>query len=135
MIRTNFIKSLVIATSLSVMGSNAYAADEKAGTADVDRVIAAVGVQTFKAPNGFTIKMDEQNHHLHKPVYVAEVSAEVSADPNAHAGHNPDRKSDKGKKSDSYTEAHSGHSPDRKSDKGKKSDPYADAHSGHNPDQ
>ena len=39
---------------------------EKAKSTDVDKVIAAVGGQTFKAPNGFTIKMDEKNHHLHK---------------------------------------------------------------------
>ena len=49
---------------------------EQAGTTDVDKVIAAVGGQTFKAPNGFTIKMDEKNHHLHKPVFVAEVRAD-----------------------------------------------------------
>ena len=36
---------------------------EKAKSTDVDKVIAAVGGQTFKAPNGFTIKMDEKNHH------------------------------------------------------------------------
>ena len=49
---------------------------EQAGTTDVDKVIAAVGGQTFKAPNGFEIKMDEKNHHLHKPVFVAEVRAD-----------------------------------------------------------
>jgi urea transport system substrate-binding protein len=49
---------------------------EQAGTTDVDKVIAAVGGQSFKAPNGFTIKMDEKNHHLHKPVFVAEVRAD-----------------------------------------------------------
>ncbi|KKW67416.1 branched-chain amino acid ABC transporter substrate-binding protein [Lampropedia cohaerens] len=46
---------------------------EKAGTTDVDAVIDAVGGQTFDAPNGFTIKMDETNHHLHKPVYIGEI--------------------------------------------------------------
>ena len=49
---------------------------EKAKSTDVDKVIAAVGGQTFKAPNGFTIKMDEKNHHLHKPVFVAEVRSD-----------------------------------------------------------
>ena len=49
---------------------------EKAKSTDVDKVIAAVGGQTFKAPNGFTIKMDEKNHHLHKPVFVAEIRAD-----------------------------------------------------------
>jgi len=46
---------------------------EKAKTTDVDKVIAAVGGQTFKAPSGFTLKMDETNHHLHKPVFIGEI--------------------------------------------------------------
>ena len=45
----------------------------KAKTTDVDKVIAAVNGQTFAAPNGFTIKMDEKNHHLWKPVFIGEV--------------------------------------------------------------
>ncbi len=49
---------------------------EKAKTTDVDKVIAAMGGQTFKAPDGFTIKMDEKNHHLHKPVFIGEVQAD-----------------------------------------------------------
>jgi len=49
---------------------------EKAKTTDVDKVIVAMGGQTFKAPDGFTIKMDEKNHHLHKPVFVGEVKAD-----------------------------------------------------------
>ena len=46
---------------------------EQAGTTDVDAVRQAVAGQTFVAPDGFTIKMDEKNHHLHKPVMIAEV--------------------------------------------------------------
>jgi len=46
---------------------------EKAKTTDVDAVIKAVAGQTFKAPSGFTLKMDETNHHLHKPVYIGEI--------------------------------------------------------------
>ncbi len=46
---------------------------EKAKTTDVDKVIAAVSGQTFKAPSGFTLKMDETNHHLHKPVFIGEI--------------------------------------------------------------
>ncbi len=46
---------------------------EKAKTTDVDPVINAVAGQTFKAPSGFTLKMDETNHHLHKPVYIGEI--------------------------------------------------------------
>ena len=48
---------------------------EKAKSTDVDKVIAAMAGQTFKAPDGFTIKMDEKNHHLHKPVFIGEVQA------------------------------------------------------------
>ena len=46
---------------------------EKAKSTDVDKVIAAMGGQSFKAPSGMTIKMDEKNHHLHKPVFIGEV--------------------------------------------------------------
>ncbi len=31
---------------------------EKAKSTDVDKVIAAMGGQTFKAPSGFTLEMD-----------------------------------------------------------------------------
>ncbi len=46
---------------------------EKAKSTDVDKVIAAMGGQTFKAPSGFTIEMDPKNHHLHKPVFIGEI--------------------------------------------------------------
>ncbi|HEX9290212.1 MAG TPA: urea ABC transporter substrate-binding protein [Anaeromyxobacteraceae bacterium] len=46
---------------------------EKAKSTDADKVIAAVGGQTFKAPSGFALKMDETNHHLHKPVFIGEI--------------------------------------------------------------
>jgi len=49
---------------------------EKAKSTDVDKVIAAMGGQTFKAPSGFVAKMDEKNHHLHKPVFIGEVKAD-----------------------------------------------------------
>jgi urea transport system substrate-binding protein len=49
---------------------------EKAGTTDTDKVIEAMAGQTFKAPNGFTITMDKENHHLHKPVFIGEVKAD-----------------------------------------------------------
>jgi urea transport system substrate-binding protein len=49
---------------------------EKAKTTDVDKVIAAMAGQTFKAPSGFVAKMDEKNHHLHKPVFIGEVKAD-----------------------------------------------------------
>jgi urea transport system substrate-binding protein len=49
---------------------------EKAKSFDTDKVIAAMAGQSFKAPDGFTIKMDEKNHHLHKPVFIGEVKAD-----------------------------------------------------------
>jgi urea transport system substrate-binding protein len=49
---------------------------EKAKSTEVDKVIAAMAGQTFKAPSGFTVKMDEKNHHLHKPVFIGEVRAD-----------------------------------------------------------
>ena len=53
---------------------------EKAGTTDVDKVIAAMGGQSFKAPSGFTLTMDASNHHLHKPVLIGEVRADGQFD-------------------------------------------------------
>ncbi len=49
---------------------------EKAKSTDVNKVIPAVAGQTFKAPSGFTIKMDENNHHLHRAVFIGEVQAD-----------------------------------------------------------
>ncbi|GGI17089.1 MAG: urea ABC transporter substrate-binding protein [Oxalicibacterium faecigallinarum] len=48
---------------------------EKAKSTDTDKVIAAMAGQTFKAPSGYTLKMDETNHHLHKPVMIGEIRA------------------------------------------------------------
>jgi urea transport system substrate-binding protein len=48
----------------------------QAGTFDVDAVRQAVAGQLFKAPSGFEIKMDERNHHLHKPVVIGEIQAD-----------------------------------------------------------
>ena len=58
------------------VGLNMWAqAVKKAGTTDVDKVIKAMGGQTVKAPSGYTLKMDESNHHLWKPVMIGEVRA------------------------------------------------------------
>jgi urea transport system substrate-binding protein len=46
---------------------------EKARSVEADKVIAAVGGQTFQAPSGFKLTMDPTNHHLHKPVYIGEI--------------------------------------------------------------
>ena len=53
---------------------------EKAGSTDVDKVIAAMGGQTFKAPSGFTLTMDATNLHLHKPVLIGAVRADGQFD-------------------------------------------------------
>jgi len=53
---------------------------EKAGTTDVDAVIKAMAGQEFTSPSGFTVKMDEKNHHLHKPVVIGEVTEEGQFD-------------------------------------------------------
>ncbi|MDR0577557.1 MAG: urea ABC transporter substrate-binding protein [Candidatus Accumulibacter sp.] len=53
---------------------------EKAKSTDVDKVIAAMAGQTFNAPSGFGIKMDEKNHHLHKPVFIGEIKADGQFD-------------------------------------------------------
>jgi urea transport system substrate-binding protein len=53
---------------------------EKAKSTDTDKVIAAMAGQTFKAPSGFVAKMDEKNHHLHKPVLIGEVRADGQFD-------------------------------------------------------
>jgi urea transport system substrate-binding protein len=48
---------------------------EKAKSTDTDKVVAAMAGQKFNAPDGFDIKMDEKNHHLHKPVFIGEIQA------------------------------------------------------------
>ena len=48
---------------------------KKAGTIKVDAVRTAMAGQTVSAPSGFTLKMDETNHHLWKPVMIGEVQA------------------------------------------------------------
>lgn len=53
---------------------------EKAGTTDVDKVRVAMAGQTFQAPSGYTLKMDENNHHLHKPVMIGQIRADGQFD-------------------------------------------------------
>jgi len=49
---------------------------EKAKSFDTDKVIVAMGGQTFKSPDGFVMTMDTKNHHLHKPVMIGEVKSD-----------------------------------------------------------
>lgn len=53
---------------------------EKAGTTDVDKVRTAMAGQTFAAPSGYTLKMDDNNHHLHKPVMIGQIRADGQFD-------------------------------------------------------
>jgi urea transport system substrate-binding protein len=48
----------------------------KAKSTDTDKVIAAMAGQTFPAPGGFVSTMDMKNHHLHKPVFIGEVTGD-----------------------------------------------------------
>ena len=48
----------------------------KAKSTDTDKVIAAMAGQTFPAPGGFMSTMDAKNHHLHKPVFIGEVTGD-----------------------------------------------------------
>jgi urea transport system substrate-binding protein len=45
----------------------------QAGTTEINAVRQAIGFQKVKAPSGFEIQMDAENHHLHKPVFIGEV--------------------------------------------------------------
>ncbi len=46
---------------------------DQAGTTDINAVRQAIGYQKVKAPSGFDIEIDAENHHLHKPVFIGEV--------------------------------------------------------------
>jgi urea transport system substrate-binding protein len=48
----------------------------KAKSTDTDKVIAAMAGQTFPAPGGFMSTMDMKNHHLHKPVFIGEITSD-----------------------------------------------------------
>ncbi len=48
----------------------------QAGTTDVDAVRQAVYGQCVDSPSGFEICMDDENHHLHKPVLIGEIQAD-----------------------------------------------------------
>jgi len=49
---------------------------ERARSTETDRVIPAMAGQTFAAPSGLTVRMDDTSHHLHKPVFIGEVRAD-----------------------------------------------------------
>jgi urea transport system substrate-binding protein len=47
----------------------------KAGSTEVDAVRAWLAGLTFEAPSGFVVRMDERNHHLHKPAFIGRITA------------------------------------------------------------
>ena len=51
------------------------AGGQKAGTTDVDAIAPGARHQTFKTPSAFE-SLDAKNHHLHKPVFIAEIQAD-----------------------------------------------------------
>ncbi|RFA26418.1 urea ABC transporter substrate-binding protein [Alkalilimnicola ehrlichii] len=53
---------------------------EQAGTTDVDEVRVAMRGQCVNAPSGHRICMDEENHHLHKPVLIGEIRGDGQFD-------------------------------------------------------
>jgi urea transport system substrate-binding protein len=53
---------------------------EQAGTTEVNTVRQAIGYQTIRAPSGFEIPIDAKNHHLHKPVFIGEITAKGQFD-------------------------------------------------------
>jgi urea transport system substrate-binding protein len=55
-------------------------AAEKAGSTEVDKVREAMKGQTYAAPSGYTLKMDEENHHLWKPVMIGQIRADGQFD-------------------------------------------------------
>jgi urea transport system substrate-binding protein len=57
------------------------AAVERAGTTDAAAVRAAMADMTFAAPSGFTVRMDRETQHLHKPAFVGRFTAEGSIVP------------------------------------------------------
>ncbi|MGV3635791.1 MAG: transporter substrate-binding protein [Pseudorhodoplanes sp.] len=51
------------------------AAVERAGTTDCAAVRAAMAGMSFAAPSGFTVRMDDETQHLHKPAFVGRFNA------------------------------------------------------------
>lgn len=52
------------------------AAVERAGTTEIGAVRAALAGMTVDAPSGFTVRLDAQNQHLHKPAFVGRITDE-----------------------------------------------------------
>ena len=46
---------------------------EKAKSFEVDKVIPAVGGVEMDALSGYRVRMDDENHHLHKPAMLGKI--------------------------------------------------------------
>ncbi|MFZ5691361.1 MAG: transporter substrate-binding protein [Pseudomonadota bacterium] len=57
------------------------AAVERAGTTELAAVRTAMAGMDFAAPSGFTVRMDEETQHLHKPAFVGRFTAAGSIVP------------------------------------------------------
>lgn len=53
---------------------------ETAGSFDIEAVAEAMKGQEMAAPSGVTVKMDLQNHHLHRPVYIGKIRSDGQFD-------------------------------------------------------
>lgn len=53
---------------------------EQAGTTNIDAVRQALSGQVVKSPSGYDITMDGRNHHLHKPVFIGEITEDGQFD-------------------------------------------------------
>ena len=48
---------------------------QEAGSTDVDAVRAAMSHQVLRSPSGYDVSMDATDHHLHRPVYIGEITS------------------------------------------------------------
>lgn len=53
---------------------------EKAGSTDVEKVKEAIRGLKVKGLSGYEVKMDNNNHHLHKPVFIGEIQEDGQFD-------------------------------------------------------
>ncbi len=52
------------------------AAVEKAGSTEAAAVRAALAGMTCEAPSGFTVRLDGENQHLHKPAFIGRITGD-----------------------------------------------------------
>ncbi len=57
------------------------AAVEQAGSVDTGAVRAALAGLSLDAPSGFRVRVDRENHHLHKPAMVGRIAKDGGITP------------------------------------------------------